>query len=157
MIELLITIAILAILLTLGVPSFRDFILNSRMTTQANDFVLALAYAKSEALKRGVPVTVRSQNGNTNWHGGWVVFVDNDGLGTINGADVVLQQRPALEGGNTLIAGQLARFIFLNTGFLANNEQDALDLCEANNNIPGRTVDVNPQGRVAVTVGAACP
>ena len=163
LIELLITIAVAAILLTVAIPSFRDFLLNSRMTTQTNEFVLALAYAKSEAVKRGIPVTVCSRAndaacaGNTTWDGGWLVFVDNDGGGTINGADLVLQVRGDLEGGNTLRAGALQRVIFQNIGFQA-DAQDAFDLCDGRGTVFGRNLIISPQGRVTTQVGAAaCP
>ncbi len=163
LIELLITIAVAAILLTVAIPSFRDFLLNSRMTTQTNEFVLALAYAKSEAVKRGITVTVCSRAndaacaGNTTWDDGWLVFVDNDGGGTINGADLVLQIRAPLEGGNTLRAGALQRVIFQNNGFQA-DAQDAFDLCDGRGTVFGRNLIISPQGRVTTQVGAAaCP
>lgn len=163
MIELLMTIAIAAILLTVAVPSFRDFLLNSRMTTQTNEFVLALAYAKSEAVKRGVTVTVCSRANDTtcaastSWDNGWLVFVDNDGSGAINGADLVLQTRAGLEGGNTLRAGALQRVIFMNTGFQA-NAQDTFNLCDTRGTADGRNLVISPQGRVTTQTGAtACP
>lgn len=60
LIELMITVAILAILLGIGVPSFVDFIRNNRASTQANELATALNLARSEAVKRGLPVTLRS-------------------------------------------------------------------------------------------------
>lgn len=172
MIELLITIAILAILLTLGIPSFRDFILNSRMARQTNEFVLALAYAKSEAVKRGVRVVVCSRDNtdpnnrtcaaSTNWDNGWLVFVDQEAnaasaWGTINGADQVLQVRPTLEGGNTLRAGALERVIFLSTGFQP-DLQETFNLCDTRPAASGRNIVVSPQGRVTTQTGAiTCP
>lgn len=52
LIELMITVAVLAILVGLGVPSFRDFIVGSRLTTQTNELVAAINLGRSEAVKR---------------------------------------------------------------------------------------------------------
>jgi type IV fimbrial biogenesis protein FimT len=161
-IELLIVIAILSILLTLGVPSFRDFMLNSRMTSQANDFVLALAYAKSEAVKRNLPVTVCSRAtddtcaGNTTWDTGWLVFLDTDSDGDVDG-EAVLQVRAPLEGNNTLRAGNRPRVTFRNTGF-SPGFNDTFNLCDFRGVAEGRTIVVSNLGRVTMQRPAGgCP
>lgn len=50
--ELLITIAVASILLGVAVPSFGNLMASNRLTTQANDFVSAINFARSEAIKR---------------------------------------------------------------------------------------------------------
>ncbi len=76
LIELLITISLAAILLALAIPNFSSTIRNTRLTTSANSLVASLNLARSEAVKRGQEVVVRRTN--TNWEGGWEVFVDFD-------------------------------------------------------------------------------
>ncbi len=71
LIELMVTLAVLAIVLSLAVPSFNTLIQNNRMTTRANDMATALHLARSEAIKRGTAVTVTAVGGN--WNNGWVV------------------------------------------------------------------------------------
>jgi type IV fimbrial biogenesis protein FimT len=56
LVELMVTIAIAAILLGLGVPSFRTLIENNRIAAASNDIVTALQFARSEAVKRAVLV-----------------------------------------------------------------------------------------------------
>ena len=100
LIELLVTISIAVILMTIAIPSFMDFVRNNRLSGQANDLMLAFAYAKSEAVKRSVPVTVCSRQndttcaGSATWDDGWLVFVDNNRSGTRNGTEAILQVRP---------------------------------------------------------------
>ncbi len=167
MIELLVTLSIAAIMLTIAIPSFRDFLLNNRITSQTNDFVLALASAKSEAVKRGVRVTVCSRAtppttpescaGSTTWDTGWLVFVDNDGGGTVNGLDEVLQVREPLEGNNTLRAAARQRVTFQNTGFSL-GFTDTFRLCDTRGTANGRRITVSNQGRVTSATGTtACP
>jgi type IV fimbrial biogenesis protein FimT len=80
LIELITTITIVSILTAIAVPSFTTIISNNRLTTYSNEFVTALYYARSEAIKRGVNVTV-ARKGSTprEWKYGWDVFVDIDG------------------------------------------------------------------------------
>ncbi|HMB38998.1 MAG TPA: GspH/FimT family pseudopilin [Wenzhouxiangellaceae bacterium] len=80
MMELLIGIAVLAILTTLAVPSFTQFIANNRLASEANEMVASFQFARSEALKRGVQVQVCSSgDGATcggNWNQGWIAVAD---------------------------------------------------------------------------------
>lgn len=97
LIELMVTISVLAILLSIAVPSFQSFVLNSRLTATTNDLASALAVARSEAVKRATRVTVcKSANSGAasptcstgaNWQDGWIVFVDGATAGTVDGTD----------------------------------------------------------------------
>ena len=51
LIELMVTLVIASILAAIAVPSFNETIKNNRITTQANQFVIAMTYARSEAVK----------------------------------------------------------------------------------------------------------
>lgn len=76
LIELMVTIAIAAILMGIAIPSFVGIIASNRLTTSANELVTALNLARSEAVKRGQQVVVRKTG--THWENGWHVFVDID-------------------------------------------------------------------------------
>lgn len=84
LVELLITMAIAAVLLALGVPTFRETIAGGRVTGATNDMVTALATARNEAIRRGTRITMcRSTDGATcsttagqGWEVGWIMFVD---------------------------------------------------------------------------------
>ena len=77
LLELMVTVAVVAILATVAVPGFRDLIQNNRVTTQTNELVSALNFARTEAVKRGqrVEVTV-TQNAP-----GWSATVVRDPAG----------------------------------------------------------------------------
>lgn len=81
LIELMIGISILAILISLALPSFRTAVQNNRIASQANELVTAFHLARSEALKRNQPVIVcASSDGETcqgTWTDGWIVAEDN--------------------------------------------------------------------------------
>ncbi|MGB5065269.1 MAG: GspH/FimT family pseudopilin, partial [Candidatus Competibacter sp.] len=66
LIELMITVALAAIVLTLGVPAFQETIRNNRLATTVNDFISSLNLTRSEAIKRGTRVTLcKSANGTS--------------------------------------------------------------------------------------------
>lgn len=84
LIELLITVSVFVVVLTIAIPSFLAFIQNNRTISVTNQLVHALHLARSEAIKRGVSVSVcaaSNQNfsacGN-NWNQGWIIFVNPD-------------------------------------------------------------------------------
>jgi type IV fimbrial biogenesis protein FimT len=134
LVELLITIVVASILLAIGVPAFKDFIKNNRVTAQANDLVSAIQLARSEALKRGTVMVVCASNdqatctGKDTWLDGWIVFSDLNrngapDIGTgkcLETEDCVMLRRKGLSSGGTLttIADNVR---FLATGLADNN------------------------------------
>jgi type IV fimbrial biogenesis protein FimT len=109
----MVAITVLAIGLGIAVPSFTDMTRRNRLTTQTNSLLSALAIARSEAVKRGVSVTVCPAqtasdtadqcSGDTNWaENGWIVFTDAVGaVGEVSSDvvtdthDEILQRIPA--------------------------------------------------------------
>jgi type IV fimbrial biogenesis protein FimT len=71
LVELMVTIAVFAVLVSVAVPSFRFIIENNRVTTAANELTTAFSYARSEAVRRGLPVSVCPESGD--WGAGWGV------------------------------------------------------------------------------------
>ncbi len=83
-IELLVTLAIAALILGLAAPSFNEFRRNGRLTSTANDFLGAVQFARTEAIKRQQPVSVCATANPTSAAAtcalgdfrSWLVFVD---------------------------------------------------------------------------------
>lgn len=80
--ELLLAIAILAIVTTAALPSLNQFILTNRLSGQANELVTALQFSRSEALKRGVEVRLCSSSDGAacggDWNQGFIAVADPD-------------------------------------------------------------------------------
>jgi type IV fimbrial biogenesis protein FimT len=95
LIELLITLTLLAILLTLAVPVYKELIKNTRTTTQVNQLIAAINFARSEAIKRQAIVTLCASNNqktcSSDWTKGWLVFVDKQASGQVNNDDEILR------------------------------------------------------------------
>lgn len=95
LIELMVTLAIVAILMMVAVPSFVAFQRNAELTSASNTMLAALNAARSEAMKRNQNVMVTPLG--TGWASGWQVFVDVDRSGTLSTGDIVITTYPALQ------------------------------------------------------------
>ena len=110
-IELMITVALIAVLATIAAPSLRDLVKNARMTSLANDLMTDLSVARAEAVKRGVRTTICTSSDGasctaTEWNQGWIVFAESDttgSFGTVDGGDVILKVAPKTDDADTLI------------------------------------------------------
>lgn len=89
LIELLVTIAIAAILLSVATPSFRNILLNSRLSSQVDGLVTGLNYARNSALSGNVNTTVcpigatNSTVCGADWGAGWMTVNDPAGTPTL--------------------------------------------------------------------------
>ena len=104
LVELLITVAIVAVLATMAVPSFRTMLVKRAVVAAADTMVTDFRYARSEALKRSNFVSVcASSNGTTctgagaAWKDGWIIFIDANGNGAWDAGDEILRVQQAFD------------------------------------------------------------
>lgn len=106
LIELLVTMVVISILLTIAAPALKDFVRKNQISTNANTLVAALNLARSEAIKRNADVIVRHKGTTAKkWEEGWDVFVDLDANETKDDDDTLLRTYPPLPTGFTLRTG----------------------------------------------------
>ncbi len=169
LIELILTLFLAALVLTVGVPNFQETMRDNRMVTQTNALVTALNIARSEAIKRSVRITVcKSKNqstcsGDAEWENGWIVFSDQDKDGTFDGApEEVISTSAGLSGNNTLRTNaNFSNFItFTSSGESRGNPGNSgtFSLCDARGATKGRAILINDAGQIRTEKGAvACP
>jgi len=153
--EVIVVVAIIGILAAIAIPSFRGFTRSSQVASAANELVSALNLARSEAVTRGIRVTVckRNVNGDAcvttgNWDQGWIVFADVNGNGAVDTAagDTVLRVYSAPRG--VIMVGDADledNVTFLPSGFLP---PDKLDFDPENDPEPSITVTSDDGDRV---------
>ncbi len=169
LIELMVTIAILGILMSIGIPSFKSFLDRNRIAGEMNSFVSDVQFARSEAIKRGQAVSVCvSSDGATcvaenNWHKGWVVFSDLDNSGAVNGSDKILRYRKGWSSSDTFTASSsLTVLSFNRDGFATRLPSTGVVTMPLRAKVASSTttrcVQLNPVGRQVIqTVGTgAC-
>ena len=108
LIELMMALAIAAILLGLAVPQFSQLVQRNRLATATNDMLALMASLRSEALRRGHVVTACvSTDGATcaatgSWHDGWISFADRDANGARDATESLIAHAAARESGLTM-------------------------------------------------------
>lgn len=93
LVELMVTLAVLAVLTMVALPSFRDTIRRSRVSAASNALLADLRYARTEAINRGQLVSLcPSSDGSkctadgTAWDAGWLVYTYPAGAASANAA-----------------------------------------------------------------------
>lgn len=103
--ELMVTLALAAVILSIGAPSFNEFRRNNRLTGVGNEFLGAVQTARTEAIKRQVPVAVCPSGNPTDAaatctagpFSGWIVFVDTDNDCDRDAAEDVVRVGPTID------------------------------------------------------------
>lgn len=174
--ELLVTISLLSVLLAVGLPSFKQLIASNRISTQTNEFIVALNLARSEAIRRAEPVAIRANSGSTPEYGtGWTIFRDPDADGSSaaatdlvregavsNSASVLRVTRSGLTPPYTYATSTDADklyLIFTAMGASGASSKAFFRVCDSRNSaMAGRVVEVSTAGRVSVVEsGVSCP
>jgi type IV fimbrial biogenesis protein FimT len=116
LIELMITIAIVAVIAMIGIPAVGNFILNDRIRSQSGDLTLQLAHARSEAMRTASRVSIcpgsdSGCDGSSAWENGRVAFIDTDGDGTHDIGETIISVSNTLDGNNTLRSAVFSTYI----------------------------------------------
>lgn len=166
LVELMITLAIAAILVSVGIPSFRSVIQTNRAATQTNELVTALNLARSEAVKRSSNISVCASSdsatcsASSNWATGWILFADAGTAGTFDGGtDTLIRVWSGLNGSTTLTSGSGDPFVqYRSNGQSSDASTVSFTLTVADctgDNV--RNISVSPQGRIRRAANSACP
>jgi len=104
--ELLIVMTIVAILAAIGIPSYKYITASNRVATEVNQLLGDMRFARTEAIKEGVTVSVcasalplaanPSCSGSTSWETGWIVFSDPNNNRTLPAGTLPLRVQPSL-------------------------------------------------------------
>ena len=173
LIELMVTISVLAILLAIAIPDLRAFLLSNRLSSDVNGFIGLVNYARSEAIVRNQEVVVCPKNNTSNacsnsqfWGQLEIqVFVDVDGSGTFNAGDILLKTIPATDPiglQRTIIratsTGNINRISFVSSGYTqAGYRFDIKAVGDATfEDRCGRSLCVSTPGRVHVHALGSC-
>lgn len=94
LIELLVTLSIAAILLSITTPAFSSWITQSRLRAAAYDLLTDIQKSRSEAVKRGARITLWSM-ADGDWGSGWEIFIDTNADGDRDAGETILYTRGA--------------------------------------------------------------
>jgi type IV fimbrial biogenesis protein FimT len=164
LVELLVVIAIAAILLRMAVPSIQSVMEGSSVNKHVTTFIGDLRYARSEAIKSGMPtIMCRSANSESTaptcaagsptegWATGWIIFVDRDSSSDYSAGDSLLRvQATATDSGGIVPSATMNKFVFRPTGLLSAGMSSFTFNTTSGNNARQKLVCVSMQGRARI-------
>jgi type IV fimbrial biogenesis protein FimT len=169
--ELLITLLVIGIVLTLGIPNLSDFTRNSRITGTANDLHSSFMVARSEAARAKTRVTICASSDpfgaadcdGASFNDGWIIFVDINGDITRAGTNEnVLRAHPKVDDNIGIVTNNGATYFSfaangLGRGDVAGPAFEKATICDERDNIvtaggssAARLLVVTPVGRSTV-------
>jgi type IV fimbrial biogenesis protein FimT len=137
--EMVILMAIIAIIAAVAMPNAGGYIDNNRMSAAASDMMAALQTGRSEAVGRNSAITLCTVNssatgcaGDANWEAGWLLFVDEDADGAVDAGEEIIQYHEPIVGGVTLrgTAGVNGPITFFPSGRTSITSTQTLILCD---------------------------
>lgn len=145
LIELLTTMSVVAIVLSIGVPSFQSLVASNQVTTTTNLFVAAMSLARSEALKRSATVRVKPESDSS----GTRLVV------ALNATGDVIQRVPIPA--DMEIGYGVSEVRFLRTGFMDDTSEQTITVCDSvRAGETGRAVTIGISGRLSLSE-YSCP
>ncbi len=158
LLNLLMSLAVIAIALTLGVPSFNAISARSQQTVEINRFVSHLQLARSYAVKTGHDhVLCPSRDSSTclektDWKQGYILFEDSDENGLRSPAEPLVQaSRPSGKIGIEIQSTSGRKHVVYRADGRSDGSNLTLTFCDPENDIPPRAVILSNTGRSRIS------
>lgn len=159
LIELMTTIGVGAILVSLAVPGMRALTLNSAHRSGVNELVAGMHLARNTAITTNSRVTLCASSNGTNceavsWQSGWIAFTDLNSNQLVDGTEAVIRASEAHEG-LTIRSTEFPRFMVyrpsgrLMNGATATNVGD-FTICDERGAEHAKVISIQLSGRPQV-------
>ena len=159
LLELMVAITIGALILGLGIPSFRNYLRSAELTRTSNDLLGAMYLARGEAVKRRRNVVVCFSSAPTAatpactagaTTPAWIVFVDADSDLVVDAGETVLQRREVTGSGvsvRSIPVGNAGYYAYAPTGFgttlAAGAAMTGIAVCDSRGNASANGADLS--------------
>ncbi|MDP2561854.1 GspH/FimT family pseudopilin [Psychrobium sp. 1_MG-2023] len=152
LVELLITVAIAGILLTVGVPKLSSFLQDSELINTSNRISTLTTFARSESMKRGQQVVVcRSSNSETCSSSGYflIVGLDANDDSNINTGETLLKITELVDSNNVSVFFKSltnSRIVFSSKG--TPDEIGTIEICDSRGKNYAKAITLNIGGQL---------
>jgi len=155
----MVVIAVLAIITSIAVPSFSSFLGRGGSIGIESDFVNAVSFARSEAMRRGFPVAVTATApvAGNGFGPGWTVWVDNNANGIYDAGDLLLRNHAAYAAGVSLGDGTVTQIYFNSQGYLSGGPWRLKACSTAATGATGYQITILAGGVIDVQESVNCP
>lgn len=151
LVEMMVSAAVLAILLSIAVPELKRFSEAQQLTGSTLLLHTSMALARAEAARRQVPVLV--DNGDGDWATGWRIYADLNGNGTLDEGEPVIREEAPLHA-DIVVSGNspVRRYVrYVPTGMTrlvgGGFQAGTIRLCHINGEHPVRRLVISALGR----------
>lgn len=163
LIEIMVALAVLAILLAVGLPAFGGLIDDQRMDTSVNSLLRSISHTRTEATRRNRHITMAPLSND--WNNGWVIFIDSNSNGALDAGETLLHEEQPSRVHHVHSSATIASYLrynaqgeseLLNGGF----QSGTFSFCPRQPGAQGRKVIINRIGRARVeraVIGTDCP
>jgi len=142
LIELIVTVAMGSILMSIGIPSLLYTVNNQRLTSAVNTLSSSLILAKTEAIRRNKTISVISVNND--WKTGWDIVLDNNSNGIIDAPqDEVLRRYESIH--SNLSLNSDINFLSFSRMGISNSSAEFV-ICNANSLTESKMLNVSSSG-----------
>lgn len=153
LVELLMVMALIGILTAVSVPYLKSLVQSIQIKTNTRNFYNALAFTRSEAVRRGGRVSMCSSTTGTSctsssWASGWVVFADPNNPQTIDAGETIIKVHESLGGTSTTVAASVTVISYLASGILSTGTLTSFKLCDSRGASYGTILEVTATGRI---------
>lgn len=161
MTELLITLAIVGVMMSVSMPSMNSFAEDNQVSSDTKAMFNSLQLARSESATRNSrvslckidPAAPTACENSESWDSGWIVFEDTNLDSTRNAGEQIFLTAMGMQENTVVSTSDYATTIsFLPSGGVTNN--GTLTLCVAGN--VARSITINATGRPRM-VNSSCP
>jgi type IV fimbrial biogenesis protein FimT len=168
LIELMIGLIIMVILMFIGIPSYQNLITDNNIAAETNALVGDLQYARSNAIKNGLPVSVCAANtsgappytcsGSSSWSGGWVTYINNPPTKTVANSVLRVQQPLTSTDGMTSNSTTALSWVSFNY-FGFSTIKGSVTVSPQSSSVSSKTVCISVVGKVLLVDGgdSLCP
>jgi type IV fimbrial biogenesis protein FimT len=116
--ELVMVMTIIGVITAIGVPSFKYVTASNRISSEINGLLGDMQFARSQAIKQGLTVTICSSSNSTSpsplcnagntWNTGWIVFLDSNSDQQVDNGEQVIRVQPPFSSNDTLTTSLVA-------------------------------------------------
>ena len=158
LVELVVTIAVMAVVMAIAFPSFQNTLRSHRVSTSTNDVISLISLARSEGVRSthggGVCASGDGATCGTDWSAGWLAWADANANGSLDAGEVVL--RFSNGSGHIVATGPSSPVTFDARGLRssAGTQVIALQPDSCGGQAFRRTLTITPTGQVKTVAGA---
>lgn len=161
LVELLVSLSVAAILISVSAPSMKSLIVSNRIENVADEVYGSLMLARSEAIKRQRTVSLCStvddltcDESSSGWHHGWLIFTDESDDGLLNDSDQLIRRIAEQSDLISIIWNRGYSLRFNSRG--QTTQAGTFQICDQENSTDSKAIVISMTGRLRTEEQGAC-